>query len=346
MRSKWLGMGTKTRELEDNICDYLGSNDSIVMNNGTSSLISALIANNIGAGDKVLVPAYTFIATVNSILAVGAKPIFVDCDPSTFNITPTTVEEALENAKDVSCLLFVDVAGMPADIDGLRDFAIKNGLKLIEDAAEAFGSKYKNRFVGNYDHTAIFSFHIAKQMTMIEGGAAVTNDKEVGAKLRLIRNHGEGEHKYVHTEFGLNFRPTDLQSAIGLAQLKKVDSYLNSRRLVAEFYRKELSEFFDFQYTPDYVTRHTWMIFLCLAKAKSVRDHLNMHLNNMGIDTRIPWPPANIQPYHSKKLGKIKCLNAENVYDRILSLPIGNAFTEGQAARVTQVIKDFFKNYN
>jgi perosamine synthetase len=342
MASKWLGMGPKTRELEENICNYIRVKNATVVNNGTSALIAALIANDINSGDKVLVPTYTFIATVNSVLAIGAQPVLIDCDPHTFNISISNLETTFEQNKDAKCLLFVDVAGLPADIDPIREFSRRHSISLIEDAAEAFGAKYKDKLLGAYDHTTIFSFHIAKQMTMVEGGAIVTEDEKVAGRLKLIRSHGEGKEKYVHTDFGLNFRPTDLQSSIGIAQLKKVDGYMELRGQIAELYISHLSEHLEFQQVPSYVSKHPWMLFMCLAKDRVDRDNLNKFLNERGVDTRIPWPPANIQPYHRSKLGNISCPNAEKVYERVLSLPIGNAITKGEAERVIDVVKDFY----
>lgn len=339
-------MGPMTRELEQIICTYIGVKNSVVVNNGTSALIAALIANDVKAGEKVLVPTYTFIATVNSVLAIGARPALVDCDPATFNVSVDTIERAFERNKDARSLMFVDVAGLPTDIDGIREFSHKNNIKIIEDAAEAFGARYKDKLLGNYDHTTIYSFHIAKQMTMVEGGAIVTNDQHIADKLRLIRNHGESKDKYVHTGFGLNLRPTDLQSAIGIAQLKKVDDYMDRRKRIADLYTFNLSQFLEFQFIPNYVRRHPMMLFMCLAKDKSTRDRLNKFLNERGIDTRIPWPPVNLQPYHRAILGDLRCPNAESVYERVLSLPIGNAISETEAYRVIQVVKESFEQDN
>jgi perosamine synthetase len=343
MISKWLGMGPKTRELEQNICSYVNVRNSVAVNNGTSALIASLIANGIEPGDKVLVPTYTFIATVNSVLAIGAQPILVDCDPNTFNVSAETIQDCLEKNTDVKSIIFVDVAGMPADIDAIREFAHKKNIIVIEDAAEAFGAQYKNKSVGNYDHTTVFSFHIAKQMTTIEGGAIATNDDEVAERVRLIRNHGEGKQKYVHTEFGLNLRPTDIHSAIGLAQIRKVERYIQLRKKIAEMYISDLGNYFEFQHMPDYVSRHPWMLFMCMTRDRSCRDELNSYLNNKGVDTRLPWPPANSQPYHKRRLGEIRCPNAEGVFERIISLPIGNHISESEVETVIQVVKDFFE---
>jgi perosamine synthetase len=343
MTSKWLGMGLKTKQFESSICNFTGSKNCIVVNNGTAALITALLANRIGPGDEVLVPTYTFIATVNSIIAIGAKPVLVDCDPRTFNISADQVITVLADHPKAKGLIFVDVAGMPADIDSMRELAVKKNLILIEDAAESFGAGYKHKIVGSYDHSTIFSFHIAKQMTSIEGGAVVTGDSEIAERCRLIRSHGEGKEKYVHIDIGLNFRPTDIQSAIGLVQLKKVEKYMALREKVANAYMSSLQEFLTFQYLPNYVKRHPWMLFLCLARNLQERDALNKFINNMGVDTRIPWPPAHVQPYHRQRIGDIKCPNADSVYERVLSLPIGNAINESDVMRVIEHVKAFYK---
>ncbi len=343
MTSGWLGMGPKTKQLESELCTFTGAKHAIVVNNGTSALITALLANGIGPGDEVFVPTYTFIATVNSVLAIGARPILVDCDQPTFNISVDQINRVLSDHHRAKALIFVDVAGMPADIDSIRDLATKKNFILIEDAAESFGATYKNRKVGSYDHTTIFSFHIAKQVTMVEGGAVVTGDDGIAERCRLIRSHGEGRQKYIHVDIGLNFRPTDLQSAIGIAQLQKAEKYLSLRGKLARIYMDSLKALLDFQYVPDYVTRHPWMLFMCLARDHSQRDTLNAFLNKSGIDTRIPWPPVHIQPFHKKKLGDIRCPNADSVFQRVISLPIGNAVTESDVTQVVENVKEFYR---
>lgn len=343
MESGWLGMGPKTKQFENDICTYTRSKNAIVVNNGTSALITALLANGVQPGDEILVPTYTFIATINSVISIGAKPVLVDCDPKTFNVSPDTINSTLRSHPNAKGLIFVDVAGMPADIDAIQDIARQRNLILIEDAAESFGAGYKNKIVGAYDHTTIFSFHIAKQMTMIEGGAIVTGDAQIAERCRLIRSHGEGKEKYIHIDIGLNFRPTDIQSAIGLIQLKKVQKYLSLREKIANKYISALGDFIDFQYVPDYVKRHPWMLFMALAKDAAERDSLNSFINSKGVDTRIPWPPAHVQPYHKRRLGIINCPNADQVYNRVLSLPIGNAISEEQIEYVITAVKAFYR---
>lgn len=343
MTNKWLSMGPKTKEFEDNICKFTGSKNCVVVNNGTSALVTALLANRIQPGDEVLVPTYTFIATVNSVLAIGAKPVLVDCDPVTFNISPEQVTNTLNEHPSSKGLIFVDVAGMPADIDSMREIAQNKSLALIEDAAESFGAIYKDKALGAFDHTTIFSFHIAKQMTSIEGGCIVTDNDEIAKRSLLIRNHGEGKEKYIHTEFGLNFRPTDLQSAIGIVQLKKAEKYLSWREKISKLYISSLSEYLRFQEVPDYVKRHTWMLFMSLALNEKERNELIKYLNKMTIDTRIPWPPVHQQPYHKAIVGQVKCPNADNVFTRVLSLPIGNGMSETDIGYVIEQVAAFYR---
>jgi perosamine synthetase len=341
--SGWLGMGPKTREFERGICDYLGVREAVVVNNGTSALIAALLANGIGPGDEVLVPTYTFAATVNSVLAVGARPVLLDCDPRTFNVTPEIVESELRDHPDARALLIVDVAGQPCDLDALAELAHRRALLLIEDAAEAFGAGYRGRRVGAADHTTIFSFHIAKQMTTVEGGAVVTNDHDVAKEARLVRSHGEGNEKYVHIRYGLNLRPTDLLSAIGTVQLRKVERYLALRGELARRYRDALAPHLTFQEIPEFVTQPTWMIFLALAKDRTERDAYVRWLSAHGVDTRIPWPPVHAQPYYVREFGPSIFPAADDTYSRVVSLPMGNALTLEQAGAVVECSLEFFQ---
>ena len=339
----WLGMGPKTKQFEKELCEYTGAKHSVVVNNGTSALLTALMSMGIGPGDEVLVPTYTFVATASSVIALGAKPVLVDCDPTTFNIGPKEVEAALARHPKVKALIFVDVAGLPCDIDALRALAAKHKLPLLEDAAEAFAGEYRKTRLGNYDHVTIFSFHIAKQVTTVEGGAIQTNRDDLVERMRLVRSHGEGKEKYVHVELGLNFRPTDIQSAIGIAQLRKADHYIQLRDRIARLYMRELAGHLTFQAVPDYATRPTWMIFMVLAKNKDERDRFNQYLNSHGVDTRIPWPPIHRQPYFVARFGEVNCPVADATFDRALSLPIGNAMTEDDVRYVIGVARGFFE---
>jgi perosamine synthetase len=341
--SGWLGMGPITKEFEAGICGYVGTSSAIFVNNGTSALMAAYLANGIGPGDAVLVPTYTFVATVSALLAIGARPILVDCDPTTLNVDPKAVEQLATEHPEAKALVFVDLAGQPCDIDALREIAKRHSLALIEDAAESFGAGYRNKSVGDFDHTTVFSFHIAKQLTTIEGGAIVTNDREVAEKVRLIRSHGEGPDKYIHVAHGLNFRPTDIQAAIGLVQLGKMEKFLALRQRLAQAYRVGLGEWLEFQRRPDFVSRPTYMLFVAFCHDASHRDGLNSWLNYHGIDTRIPFPPVHTQPFYEDRFGKSSMPGSELAFSRVISLPIGNAITEAQVGHVVDCARQFFE---
>jgi len=340
--SGWLGMGPKTKEFEAGLCAYTGAAESVFVNNGTSALITAYLAHGIGPGDVVLVPTYTFVATVSALLAIGATPVLLDCDPTTLNVDPDAVDRAATLHPEAKALVFVDIAGQPCDIDRLREVASKHSLVLIEDAAEAFGAVYRGKTVGNYDHTTVFSFHIAKQLTTVEGGAVLTNDAQVAARCRLIRSHGEGPQKYIHVAHGLNFRPTDIQAAIGVVQLSKVSQFLDLRQRLARLYHQGLERWLDFQRTPEYVTRPTWMLFVAFCHDVHQRDAFNSWLNSHGIDTRLPFPPVHAQPFYVAGHGTQSFPGADRAYSRVISLPIGNGISEVQVEAVVESARTFF----
>ena len=323
VKSGWLSQGKETKLFEEEICEYLGCRHAIVVNSGTSALITALLAHGIGKEDEVIVPSLTFIATVNAVILVGADPILVDVDLETFNTTIEKVEEKI--TKRTKAILPVDVAGMPINIDAFERLAEEHDLVLIEDAAEAFGAVYKNRKIGSFNHTSIFSFHIAKTITTVEGGVITTNDDKIAENCRLIRSHGMKD-KYNHITIGSNFRITDIQSAMGRIQLKKVETFLKRRNELASIYMRMLKNIVQFQKIPDYVTIHPWMLFGVLVDTKK-RDRIREKLKENGIDTRVCWRPVHQQPFH-RKLFSGSFPNSEEIASRIINLPIGNKFSK------------------
>ena len=180
LKSQWLTQGPITEKLEKNICKFVGSKYAIVTNSGTSSLICSLLAHGIGPGDEVIVPSFTFVATVNSVLAVGAKPVLVDCNPKTFNTEVSFVEKKV--TKKTKAIIPVDVSGMPVDVNAFKTLAKEKNLILIQDSAESIGATYKNKKIGSFGHSTIFSFHMAKVVSGVEGGCIVTNDRNIAKK--------------------------------------------------------------------------------------------------------------------------------------------------------------------
>ena len=330
-----LTQGNETKKFEKDIVDYIGCKNAVVVNNGTSALVAAMLAHGIGQGDEVIVPTFTFIASINSILAVGATPVLVDCDAKTFNTTPDFMKDSITNK--TKAIVPVDVCGMPVDIDAFTEFAENNNLIIIEDAAEGIGAEYKKKKIGSgsFGHTVIFSFHMAKAITTIEGGCIIADDK-IAKICSMIRNHGM-EKKYDHKYFGLNFRITDVQSAIGRVQLKKINKYINRRNKIVEIYKDGLGEIVEYQHIPNYVSVHPNMIFGVLADKKK-RDKIISYLNANGIDTRICWLPAHMQQYHSKMFNG-KYPNSESIASRIINLPIGNMLEDDDINYVVDILK-------
>lgn len=334
IKSNWMTQGEVTESLEKEISRILGVKHTIMVNNGTSALQCALLSHGIRPGDEVIVPTFTFVATVNAVLSIGAKPVLVDSDLDTFNTTPEITKSYL--TKKTKAILPVDVSGMPVDIQSFRDFSKKNDITLIEDAAEGLGAEYRHKKVGSFGHATIFSFHMAKIVTAVEGGCLVTNDEQVANNARLIRSHGSAK-PYDSIQFGLNLRISDIHSAIALGQLKKLKKFLYHRNKIASIYKKYLSQL-SFQEIPSYVTVHPYMLFAILINSKK-KDKLNLFLNKNGVETRMCWPPVHKQQYHSKLFGKMKLPNAEQIYSQIINLPMGNGLTENQAYKVIDIVK-------
>jgi len=331
--SGWLTQGPETETLEKKIAQMIGCKHAIVTNNGTSSLICSLLSHDIGPGDEVIVPSFTFIATINAILTVGAKPVLIDCNRKTFNTEVSFVKKKI--TKKTRAILPVDVSGMPIDVNAFQDLANEKDLVLIQDSAESIGAEYKQKKIGSFGHSTIFSFHMAKVVSGIEGGCIVTNDEEIAKKAKLIRSHGDAG-QYNHKIFGLNFRISDLHSAIILEQLKKISKFLQHRDNLAKIYKDELHQF-EFQEIPDFVSLHPYMLFAILTP-KNIRDSLNQYLNKNGIETRICWLPVHKQHFHSR-IFKGSFPNSEDIFSKIINLPMGNGLTVDNALHITELIK-------
>ncbi len=344
INSGWLTQGKETKSFETELANYLGVKHVVCINNGTSALIASLLANSIGPLDEVIAPTFTFIATINSIIAIGAKPVLADCDKETWCLTPAIVEKLI--TPKTKAVMPVAVAGMPVDIEGFRDLCKKYNLVLIEDSAEAFGAEYMGKKVGSFGHDSIFSFHMAKVITTVEGGCVATNDSDVAGKIRAIRNHGREElyqFKKQGTEFhfdrfGLNLRASDVLSAIGRVQLSKIDRFLSHRKKLVDFYKSKLLGLYGFQAIPDYVTVHSNMFFGILCDGEK-RDYINEKLYKAQVSTRI-WLPTHKQKWHRKYFGEIKLKNAEELSSRIIDIPLGNKITLKEASRVVEVLKN------
>lgn len=242
--SNFLG-GEKVKEFEDMLAKYHHSAYAIVANSGTAALHMSLAAAGIGPGDEVIVPPYTFTATATSVLMCNAIPVFADVDYRSFNIDPKKIEDQLTDR--TKAIIPVHLLGNPAEMDAIMEIADKHDLKIIEDACQAPGAKYKNKLVGTIGHLGTFSFQETKNIMTGEGGAVITDDEELAERCRMIRNHGEAvvfdkPRTYLSNILGWNYRMTELEAAIGVEQMKKLDEYNSIRMKNSKFLLKKLSK--------------------------------------------------------------------------------------------------------
>ena len=316
IRSGMIAMGEKVQELEEKFSKKFGYKHTIATSSGTSALHTILYAEGIGEGDEIITTPFTFIATANTILAVGAKPVFVDIDPKTFNIDPDQIEKAV--TKKTKAIMLVHLYGYPCDMDKIKEVADKNNLIIIEDACQAHGAKYKGKYVGNWGSSA-FSLYPTKNITSAEGGLITTNNDTITNKARLFINHGQSE-RYVHTDFGLNFRMTNIHAAIGIVQLSKIDKFTKKRQGNAKYLRENLKNV----ELPSYEKEYEHVYHQFTIRVKKDRAQIVEKLNDAGIGAGIHYPtPIHKQPYY-KKLGyaKLSLPEAEKASREVLSLPV------------------------
>jgi len=326
VNSGWLGQGKITEEFEKDLSDYFSSNVTAV-NNGSSAIMCALLALGIKPGDKIAVPNFTFISTSSVPKILGALIVPVDIDPKTLNMDISSLEEILQK-NDIKVVIFVDVAGLPNHIDLLTSLSKKYNFILMEDAAEAFGSEYKNRKIGSFDHTSIFSFHIAKAITTVEGGCITTKNQEILKKIKAVRDVGRFHRGYIHDLIGSNFRITDIQSIIGINQLKKSERFISRRIEIAKRFKTEIKNL-EFQNIPSYVSRHSYMLFFAFAKDSKVRDQYVKKLRGTGIDARVSFYPINDQPCNPE-LKQYDCPNSREMYEKAFTLPLYNSLKDSE----------------
>lgn len=328
--SNWLAQGEITKNFEKNLSKYLSSNVTVV-NNGSSAILCALLAHGIKPGDKIIVPSFTYLATSSIPKILGAQIIPVDIDPNTLNISIDLVEKIVKKQK-IKMVIVVDVAGLPVDIDAFSELSKKYDFILFEDAAEALGSEYKHKKLGSFNHTSIFSFHIAKQITTIEGGCISTLDENLHKKIQAVRDMGRTKKGYVHEYIGSNFRTTDIQSAIGLQQLKKINTFIKRREKIADLYKSSIKDF-DFQLIPEYVSKHTYMLFFVIAKSKQQRNKIVKKLRIKGIDARLAWMPVHKQPCNPE-LKNYSLKNTDRIFDCSFTIPIFNSISDKESQLV------------
>ncbi len=316
--SNWISSkGLFIERFENLFCEKLNIQFSTSVSNGTVALHLALLALGIGPEDEVIVPTLTYIASVNAIAMVGAKPVFVDSLKDTWNIDPSRLEEKI-NAK-TKAILAVHLYGSSCDMDQLLKLCEKNKLFLIEDSAEAFGTEYKGKAAGSFGDVSTFSFFGNKTITTGEGGMVASNNKNIIEKVSHLKNQAVSKNReYWHDELGYNYRMTNICAAIGLAQLERADEILDKKFLLADLYHRELDGYnLNFQCCPKDSVNSFWMISICLENIET-RDRTREKLKKSLIETRPIFYPAHIMPFFKTKEQHII---AESIASRGINLP-------------------------
>lgn len=357
LNGDYLTQGPKIEEFEKAICNYTGAKYCIAVSNGTAALHLAALALDIEKGKEGITSPNTFAASANCMVYAGIRPVFADIKKDTYNID---LEEIKKKAtRDTKVIVAVNFAGQPADLQEIYLWAKKNGICIIEDAAHAIGSKYSDGSkVGSCKHSDLttFSFHPVKTITTGEGGAITTNNEKLYKKLLLLRSHGitkdvnllnqnPGPWYYEMQELGFNYRLTDIQAALGISQLKKLDNFVARRReIVAKYniaFRKLNSCTIPFEKEGNYSAFHLYVLQIDFVKLGKSRKQVMEELAEKEIGTQVHYIPVHLQPYYRKKYG---CKTgdypvAESYYDQCLSLPLYPKMSDKEISYVIKSIK-------
>ncbi len=338
LESGMLASGERVAEFERNFADYCGSTHAVAINNGTAALHAALLAADIGQGDEVIVPSFTFFATASAVSMTGAKPVFVDVDERTFNIDPAQVENAV--TPRTKAVIGVHLFGQPFDVTGVEQVCESHNLTLIEDAAQAQGAISHGQRAGAMGHMGCFSFYATKNMTTGEGGMVTTSDKAFNERLRLLINHGQSE-KYLHTRIGYNYRLTDVAAAIGLVQLKKLEKFNMRRRKNAEYFDSHISV--KGLLTPEVAqgTHHVYHQYVVRLTDEfpMKRPDFIEYLKAKGIGTAVHYPiPLHHQPVYARANEPDSCPVSTRLAGSVLSIPVHPLLDQKELAYICDTI--------
>jgi len=319
------GAGPRVLQFEKEFARYTGAKHAIAVNSGTAALHASLLASDIGQGDEVIIPSFTFASTAEAVLLAGAKLVFVDIDPRTFCLKTDSAESKISNR--TSAIIPVDLYGLPADLKPIMKLSRENGLTMIEDAAQSIGAEYFDRKVGNISEVTCFSFYGVKNITTGEGGMVTTNDNELAEKLRCVRSHGE-ERPYWISRLGHNYRMSEIAAAIGSVQLRKLQSFLELRRKNARYLSEKLETLKSLEVpTEPEGRRHAWHLYTVRLKGANAgkRNRVVEKLRAKNIGATIYYEtPVHLLPYY-RRLGspyKAELVETERAARQVFSLPI------------------------
>jgi UDP-4-amino-4,6-dideoxy-N-acetyl-beta-L-altrosamine transaminase len=362
LRSDFLTQGPAVPAFEKSIADYCGAKHAVALNSATSALHIACLALGVGNDDIVWTTPITFVASANCALYCGALVDFVDIDPLTYNLSVERLAEKLAVAENTGklpkVLIPVHLSGQPCDMESIYALSQKYGFKIIEDASHAIGGKYKGEAIGNcrYSDITVFSFHPVKIITTAEGGIALTNDLKLAKRMQLLRSHGitrdvdemthasDGPWYYQQIELGYNYRMTDMQAALGLSQMSRLDEFVTKRHAIAKRYDKLLADLpvkTPWQHADCYSGLHLYVIRLKLDEIKQTHRQVFEALREAGVGVNLHYIPVYRQPYYERlgfKAGY--CPNAEQYYAEAISLPMYFGLTAEQQDKVIAVLSE------
>jgi UDP-4-amino-4,6-dideoxy-N-acetyl-beta-L-altrosamine transaminase len=362
LRSDFLTQGPAVPAFEKAIADYCDVHHAVAVNSATSALHIACLALGVGPDDIVWTTPITFVASANCALYCGATVDFVDIDSATYNMSVERLAEKLAHAEQAGTLpkvvIPVHLCGQPCDMKGIHTLSLRYGFKVIEDASHAIGGKYCGEPVGNchYSDITIFSFHPVKIITTGEGGMAVTNDAQMARRMQLLRSHGitreademthapDGPWYYQQIGLGFNYRMTDIQAALGLSQLQRLDAFVATRHVIAKRYDELLADLplvQPWQHPDSYSGRHLYVIRLKLGQIQKTHQEVFDALRTAGIGVNLHYIPVYRQPYYSDLGFKPGiCTEAEQYYAEAISLPMYSTLNESQQAQVVTAVRE------
>lgn len=330
LKSDFITTGPKIEEFEIKVADYVGAKYAVAIANGTAALHAACFAAGIGEGDEVITTPITFAASANCALYCGATPVFADIDKESYNISPADIKEKITDK--TKAIIAVHFTGQPCEMDEIHKIAAENNLIVIEDAAHALGADYKGKKIGSLSDMTTFSFHPVKHITTGEGGMIVTNDEKLYERLKLFRTHGitreekylsrnDGPWYYEQIDLGYNYRITDIQCALGISQMDKLDDFVKKRRMLVERYNNAFEEVSEIV-VPKQVEGCNNSYHLYVTQVENRLEVFNK-LRTAGIGVNVHYIPVYKHPYYQKNgYADVKCPNAEEYYEHCISLPL------------------------
>ena len=352
-RGNGWALGPEIEEFEKAISKYVGVDYCLALNSGTSALHAALLAYGFGPNDEIIVPSFSFISTANSVLFVGAKPTFADIEEATFGLDPNSIVTKIN--KNTKCVIPMDYGGTSCNIFEIKEVARKNNLVLIDDSAESLGSSVNGKKVGSIADLSIFSFCGNKVLTTGEGGAIVTNSKEIYEKIKLIRSHGrvdtvayfDNPSESQYTYLGYNWRMSTLTAALGISQLHKLDKIIKMRQENAKYISSRLSKFPQIKVpNPPPGYDHIYQLYTIRMSDSKTRDELHEHLTRKKIFSRVYFSPIHLTQFYKEKYptdsGSLPV--TERISQQVLTIPLYPNMTMEEKEYLVNSISEFFES--